>query len=208
MAGRSLPRESLRKCLSALWTRMILEVSQEKPRHSCLRPLAGRPLDLGPEVLKSLLLQERWPAQEASRLGVYISVVCRLAVNWLQNSKHVPCLFGKLGDLLCPMSNPFACQGTSPLGFLVPINLWDLIPLPNRHGVTSKKQNHKHCATPRKSPRSPAVLGRSKASGASGMGRHSALAPMLCPLTFLWDNIPFRSRRPICQWAAPVCRNI
>lgn len=84
-------------------------------------------------------------------------------MNQLQKSKHVLCLFGKLGDSLCPMSNPFACQGTSPLGFLVPINLWDLIPLPNRHGVTSKKQSPKHCAAPRKSPCSPAVLGRSKA---------------------------------------------
>lgn len=128
--------------------------------------LAGRPLELCPEVLKSLLLQGRWPAQEAARarLGVCISLVCRqAAVNQLQKSKHALCLFGKLGDSLCPMSNPFACQRTSPLGFLVPINLWDLIPLPNRHGVTSKKQNLKHCAAPRKSPRHPAVLGRSKA---------------------------------------------
>lgn len=44
--------------------------------------LAGRPLELCPEVLKSLLLQGRWPAQEAGgcqdQVG-YISLVCRLS---------------------------------------------------------------------------------------------------------------------------------
>lgn len=39
--------------------------------------------------------------------------------------------------------------------------------------------------------------------GARGRGAASALSALtLCPLTVLWDNIPFRSRRPICQWAA------
>lgn len=39
-------------------------------------PLAGWPLELlCPEVLEFLILQGRWPAQEASRLGVCISLV-------------------------------------------------------------------------------------------------------------------------------------
>lgn len=42
---------------------------------------------------------------------------------------------------------------------------------------------------------------------ASSLGQHSALALTPCLLTFLWDNIPFRSCGPICQWAAPVCCN-
>lgn len=46
---------------------MILELSQKKkPQDTAASgALAGRPLELCPEVLKSLLLQGRWPAQEA-----------------------------------------------------------------------------------------------------------------------------------------------
>lgn len=44
---------------------------------------------------------------------------------------------------------------------------------------------------------------RAWAPGARGRVAASALSALaLCPLTVLWDNIPFRSRRPICQWAA------
>jgi hypothetical protein len=69
--------ESLRKCLPELLTNMTLEISQKNPRTQLrLRPFGRQvPELLCPEVLKSQILRGRWPAQEASRLGVCSSSV-------------------------------------------------------------------------------------------------------------------------------------
>lgn len=88
-----------------------------------------------------------------------------------------------------------------------PRPLWNLL-YPTKDCITSKQQDHSSVCCLENIPQSPAMLGKVWALEPVPQGCCSVLALTPCLLTFLWDNIPFRSRRPICQWAASVCYNI
>ena len=96
----------------------------------------------------------------------------------------MPCMFGRWGTCSQGFHSPHR-----PLG------------LPFSHQTQCYKPMRKSNQPQHLEDACPAA-GARKVRALEARRRGAALAPPPCPLTVLWDNIPFRSHRPICQRAA------